>query len=116
MQLNDITSILEVIVLVIIAPLLPLVVAKAKQWVDANVSERRLVIIQEAARIGVLATEQMGLNGEEAKENAIKLAQAVLATYGLTVDLERLVAMIEATVMSELNSGPSLIGAEFNRA
>lgn len=110
MELKDITPLLQVIILVIVAPLMPVIVVKLRQWVNANVSQVQQQQIEAAVRVGVLAAEQMGLSGQEAKERAVFMAEGLLEQYGLTVDFEVLADLIEAEVMSQFNHPLNHVG------
>lgn len=103
MELKDITLLLQVIILIIIAPLMPIVVVKVRQWINANVSQVQQQQIEAAVRTGVLAAEQLGLSGQEAKNRAVMIAKAMLKQYGLTVDFDVLSDLIEAEVMNQFN-------------
>jgi len=103
MPSGDLTPILQTIIMVIIAPLMPIVALKLRQWVDANVSLVQRHQIEAAVRMAVLATEQLGLSGAEAKTMAIKMAQETLDHYRITVNVAVLAALIEAEVLSEFN-------------
>jgi hypothetical protein len=99
----DITTLLQIIITAIIAPFIPIVATQLKRWLDANISAKQQAAIFEAARVAVLATEQAGLGGVDAKEHAVRLADAQLAAMNITVDWERLEAVIEAQVMDQFN-------------
>jgi hypothetical protein len=99
----DITKVLETVIMVIIAPLMPVVVLKLRQWVNANVSQVQQSQIQAAVRMAVLAAEQVGLSGDEARSQAIMMAQSALDHYKIKVEFGLLVSMIEAEVLNEFN-------------
>ena len=99
----DITKLLEVIILVIVAPFVPLLAARAKAWLDAALTREQQASIWEAARVAVLAAEQAGLSGADAKSKALAYANAQLEAQGISVDFERLGVVIEALVMDEFN-------------
>lgn len=101
----DITKLIETIVLVIIAPFVPLAVLQLKRWMDAHVSDQQQQTIYMAVRTAVLAAEQMGLSGVEAKKKAIEIADYFLAANNMTADLDYLGDLIEAEVFDQFNRG-----------
>lgn len=101
----DITKLIETIVLVIIAPFVPLAVLQLKRWMDVHVSDQQQQIIYLAVRTAVLAAEQMGLSGVEAKKKAIEIADHTLAANGLAANLDYLADLIEAEVFDQFNRG-----------
>ena len=109
METTDIIKLLEIVILVIIAPFIPIIANKVKIWLDAKTSAEQRAGLLETVRLAVLATEQSGLNGVEARQHAIKLAQDALAAQGVVVDGNRLALVIEATVMDEFNKFKSTV-------
>ena len=103
METTDITSLIEIIITLVIAPFIPIAVWQLKRWIDANTTKEQQAALIEAARLAVLAVEQAGLSGNDAKEQAVRLADAQLAAQGLSVDWDRLATVIEAQVMDEFN-------------
>lgn len=103
MELTDLTKIIEIVILVIVAPLMTIAVAQLKRWIDANVTREQQAQIDAAVRAGVLAAEQMGLSGDEAKARALAIAEHQLARLGIMADLPYLSDLIEAVVMDEFN-------------
>ena len=55
------------------------------------------------SRVAVLAAEQLGYSGEEAKLWAIESAERALLTIGVEVDGEALADLIEAEVYRQFN-------------
>lgn len=100
---TDITTLLQIVITLIIAPFIPILATQLKKWLDANLTAKQQQAIVDAARLAVLAVEQAGLRGDEAKEHAVRLADAQLAAQGLSVDWDRLGTVIEALVMDEFN-------------
>jgi hypothetical protein len=100
---TDITKLVEIIILVIIAPFVPLIAARVKAWLDVQLSREQQAAIWEAVKLAVLAAEQAGLSGVDAKRTALRYAEAQLAAQGISVDFERLGVVIEAVVMDEFN-------------
>jgi hypothetical protein len=103
MQTIDITTLLQIIITLVIAPFIPILATQLKRWLDANLSAKQQAAIIDAARLAVLAVEQAGLGGEAAKEQAVALADAQLRAQGIAVNWERLSPVIEALVMDEFN-------------
>lgn len=102
-QTTDITPLLELIISLIVAPFIPIAVYQLKRWIDANTSKEQQAAVIETVRLAVLAAEQMGLSGDEAKLTAVRYAEAQLAAQGISADFERLSVLVEALVMDEFN-------------
>jgi hypothetical protein len=114
-QLSDFLSLLAQALLIIA---LPVVIAAAVQHFRAmarrhydSLNEERQQWLDRAVKIAVQVAEQTGflegLAGSEKRDRAIEVAQAFLEERGVTIDLDRLVALIEAEVLTQF-SNPSV--------
>ena len=91
---------------------LPVLVVMLIAWVRvqvkagfAKLEPNVQLILQEAARIAVLAAEQMNLAGQldEKLDFAVGIAQSFLNEHGVELELDLIIAAIEAAVMDEFN-------------
>jgi len=98
--------------------LLPILVVFVIQWVRmqikkviAGLSSDQAALLAEAAKIAVLAAEQMNLAGliMDKKEWAIEYAQNYLLAHNIPLDLATIEGLIEAAVMAEFNQYPDAI-------
>lgn len=103
MQSIDLTQLVQIIILVIIAPFIPILAMQLKRWLDSQMSLAQQKQILDAVRVAVLAAEQLGYSGAEAKQWAIDSAERSLLTIGVTVDGEALADLIEAEVYRQFN-------------
>ncbi len=99
----DITQILEVVLPIIIAVLVGWAIREGKRWLDAHLEDRQQQLILAAINMAVLATEQAGFSGGDALKNALDLINKELGRFGITLDTDRLVPLIEAEVMKQFN-------------
>lgn len=117
-MMEQISEFLQIVLSALITAATPVLVAYAVAWlkarqreIEANLSEQEQYVIREALRVAVHAAEQSGLatglvkEGEKKKRWAIEIAQQYLSRYGITLDLDELTGLIEATVWEELNRG-----------
>lgn len=97
---------------------LPVLAVFIIQWVRAQIqiamdklNDNQRAILNEAARIAVLAAEQMNLAGKVAdkKAFAVDFAQKYLDEHGIIISLGTIEGAIEAAVMSEFNQQPELL-------
>lgn len=103
MDAKDITPIIQTVILVIIAPLMPVVVFYLRRWVNNAVSQADQRRIATAVRAAVLAAEQMGFSGDQAKNYVVAVVSDHLKQYGLSLDFGMLEALIEAEVLRQFN-------------
>ena len=75
------------------------------QWhkIKANLSEQRLHQLMFIAGIAVQAAEQLGLNGQQAKNFAISRVEALADHYGIAIQLDDIGDIIEAAVWDQIN-------------
>jgi GMP synthase PP-ATPase subunit len=99
----DITSILEVIILAMMAVSVPMLVQQARAFAQARLSEQQRHLLSWAVRSAVLAVEQAGLGGDEARKEAISIAVRILQRNGLQADMNYLADLIEAEVYDQFN-------------
>lgn len=94
---------------------LPIVIAAAvqhframSQKIYSGIDEIRAQAIQQAIRVAVQAAEQSGvldgLIGEEKRKRAIQIAQSFLKERGVSLDLDKIVSLIEAEVLQQFNN------------
>lgn len=112
---TDITEILKLVITVIVAPLIPILAIQIKAWINANIDRQRLAILMDTAQAAVLAAEQLGLSGVDAKLHAIKFTESILKAQGVTADLDLISNMIEAAVMKEFNTLKAITASGDNR-
>lgn len=103
MQPVDLTKVIEIIILVVVAPFIPILALQAKRWLDSQISLAEQRQILDAVRTAVLAAEQLGYSGAEAKAWAIESAELSLAQIGVVVDVRHLADLIEAQVYQQFN-------------
>ena len=103
MEPVNLNQILETAILAVLTPTIPLLLAWLKKWIDAKLGQEQQATILAIARLAVLATEQAGLGGPEAKNHATRLAQSALAAQKIKVDGNDLSMVIEGLVMDEFN-------------
>ncbi len=108
------TDILTMIIQSIIIPLLILGAREVRKWIDANLNEKQQDLMILMVRTAVLATEQIGLSGAEAKKLAIDMAETELTKQGIIIDANRLGNMIEAALYDEINRFKSLKMVKMN--
>lgn len=65
---------------------------------NATLAREISIVISEEARRAVLANEQVGRKGQEAKKYALEALQSALNQYGLKFDLKTIDDAIEAAV------------------
>ena len=100
--------------------LLPVLIGFAIKWLrdqigllKSKLSESQLAILDAAAKIAVLAAEQLNLAGfvEDKKAEAIRIAQQYLAAHGVELDVQVIADAIEAAVMEQFNQQQLPAGA-----
>lgn len=104
----------------VLVGVLPILATMATAWLVAKVktawqesklsktvSPEQLAVI---AFIAVNAAEQLSLSGKvkDKKEHAIKVVNAYLRSYGLSIDLAAITNAVEAAVMAEFNKSKKL--------
>jgi len=103
--LNEAVRVLAPIVIVFLVALL----AQGIRWLQGRLGAQRWTAIEDAVRFAVLAAEQSGLadkaraSGLAKKELALDLAEQFLKARNITLDLEKLSALIEASVYENFN-------------
>lgn len=115
MDTIDVTEILKLIITVIVAPLIPILAMQLKTWMNTSIDRQRMAMMMDIVQAAVLAAEQLKLNGDEAKQHAIKFTESILKAQGLTADLDLISNMIEAAVMKEFNTLRSITASGDNR-
>jgi len=99
---------------------IPILVVFVIKWVKAKISQAEAWINQEPdlhyllemiMPMVVKAAEQQFGDGEEKLQYAVNLANMYLHEHGVDIDIEMVVAAVEAAVMEEFPNG-SAIGRE----
>ncbi len=99
----EITAILEIVVLVVVAVAVPMLVQQARAFTQARLSDQQRHLLSWAVRSAVLAVEQAGLGGDEARREAIAIASRILQRNGFRADMNYLADLIEAEVYDQFN-------------
>lgn len=106
---NVLTEVLAYLLPLLVVALVSAIVTWAvKQWGLAKQANPALTeVLEQAALIAVRAAEQAGLSGliKDKKKYAISIVEAWLKKQGLPIDINVIMAAIEAAVWEEFNAG-----------
>lgn len=112
MWMDLLSSFLQKLLELVIVPLVLGVIGLAGAWLMQKIKEARAKLTNEQNWIidnvidsAVLAAEQVGLNEEITDKQiyAIDVAEKALASRGIKLELDEIVARIEAAVFAQFN-------------
>lgn len=107
MTLETLSPIIQMALMTLLTLAIPALFVYVRQWLLTKTDAGTIANTVNLVRAVVLAVEQeaaaAGWNAHQKKEQAIARAEAMLAAYGLKLDLKQLSDLVESLVYDELN-------------